>query len=133
MPPDALQVQRLDARDPDFETAFRRFLGSKRESPPDVSAAVSEILQAVRRQGDAAVLACGQRFDRVSLTPESLRFTDQEITEAESACSAEGLSRRCVWRRIASAPTTSGSAPATLLTGTRPACGSASAGRPSRR
>ncbi|WP_298677160.1 histidinol dehydrogenase [uncultured Lentibacter sp.] len=72
--------QFLDATTPNFETHFAALLGAKREDSPDVDAAVAEIIADVRARGDAAVIALTEKFDRVTLTPESLRFSPEEIS-----------------------------------------------------
>lgn len=46
----------------------------------DVSATVSEIIDRVRREGDAALIYYAERFDKAKLT--SLRVTEDEIREA---------------------------------------------------
>ncbi|MCW1956230.1 MAG: histidinol dehydrogenase [Roseobacter sp.] len=71
--------QFLDATTPDFEAAFAALLGAKREDSPDVDAAVAEIIADVRARGDAAVIELTERFDRLTLTPENLRFSPEEI------------------------------------------------------
>jgi len=71
--------QFLDATTPDFEEQFAALLGAKREDSPDVDAAVAEIIADVRARGDAAVIALTERFDRLTLTPETLRFATEEI------------------------------------------------------
>jgi len=71
--------QFLDATTPDFEEQFAALLGAKREDSPDVDAAVAEIIADVRARGDAAVIALTERFDRLTLTPETLRFAPEEI------------------------------------------------------
>ena len=71
--------QFLDATDTDFEAAFVALLGAKREDSPDVDATVAEIIADVRARGDAAVIELTERFDRVTLTPETLRFSPEEI------------------------------------------------------
>lgn len=45
-------------------------------------ATVQQVLQAVRRQGDRAVLHYTEEFDQVSLTPEQLRVSGSEIDAA---------------------------------------------------
>lgn len=72
----------LNAAAPDFETAFAALLGAKREDSPDVDAAVAEIIADVRAQGDAAVIALTEKFDRVTLTSDTLRISAAEIAEA---------------------------------------------------
>lgn len=81
----------LDSRDPGFEAAFRAFLEAGREEAEAVDRVVAEILAAVRREGDAALLRYTERFDRLALTPETLRFTAAELAAAEAACEAETL------------------------------------------
>ncbi|MCE8536878.1 histidinol dehydrogenase [Ruegeria pomeroyi] len=74
--------QFLDSRQPDFETAFAALLGAKREDSPDVDAVVADIIADVRTRGDAAVIELTERFDRIALTPQTLRFSAEEITQA---------------------------------------------------
>ncbi len=71
--------QFLESASPDFEVAFTRLLGMKREDSPDVDAIVASIIADVRSRGDAAVIELTAKFDRLTLTPETLRFSDTEI------------------------------------------------------
>ncbi|MEM7598331.1 MAG: histidinol dehydrogenase [Pseudomonadota bacterium] len=71
--------QFLNARDPGFETAFAALLSAKREDSPDVDAVVAEIIEDVRARGDAAVLELTAKFDRLELSPETLRFSEAEV------------------------------------------------------
>lgn len=79
----------LNAAAPDFETAFAALLGAKREDSPDVDAAVADIIAEVRTRGDAAVIALTEKFDRVTLSPETLRISPAEVTAAAAKVSAE--------------------------------------------
>ncbi|WP_338550238.1 histidinol dehydrogenase [Roseovarius phycicola] len=72
---------RLDTSSADFEDAFRALLSAKREDSPDVDAVVAEIIADVRERGDAALIELTARFDRLELTPETLRFSRAEIDE----------------------------------------------------
>ncbi|MEZ5721863.1 MAG: histidinol dehydrogenase [Paracoccaceae bacterium] len=72
-------VQFLDTTAADFETAFTALLGMKREDAPDVDAAVAAIIAEVRARGDAAVIELTAKFDRLELSPETLRFSPEEI------------------------------------------------------
>lgn len=74
--------QFLSTTDPDFETAFTELLGMKRESDADVDAAVAAIIADVRARGDAALIEYTARFDRLTLTPETLAFSKEEIDAA---------------------------------------------------
>ena len=71
----------LNAQDADFEAAFTALLGAKREDSPDVDAVVADIIADVRHRGDAAVIDLTAKFDRLELTPETMRFSDQEIAD----------------------------------------------------
>ena len=79
----------LDSQSPDFEASFSALLSAKREDSPDVDAVVSEIIQQVRETGDAAVIALTERFDRVTLTPQTLRISEAEIARAVEQVAAE--------------------------------------------
>jgi histidinol dehydrogenase len=84
--------KRLTTADPAFEEAFRAFLAEKREVSADVDAAVGEIIKAVRRSGDDALVALSKKFDYVDLDAVGLRITEAEIKAASSNCSKETLS-----------------------------------------
>jgi len=49
---------------------------------PEQNAAVAEIVAAVRREGDEALLRYTERLDKVKLRPEQLRVTREEIEAA---------------------------------------------------
>ena len=76
----------LDIRDDAFEKEFQLFLNSKRENASDVNAAVSDILENVRKNGDKAVLEYTAKFDRLNLTAETMRVSEKEIEDAVAAC-----------------------------------------------
>ncbi|AVW93009.1 histidinol dehydrogenase [Celeribacter baekdonensis] len=71
--------QFLSTTDPDFETRFATILTMKREDSPDVDDIVAGIIADVRARGDLAVLELTSKFDRLDLTPETMRFSDDEI------------------------------------------------------
>ena len=75
-------MQRLSTSDPDFERRFARLVDDRRESETDVARAVTDILQQVRRRGDAALVDYTQRFDKHALTE------DQDWRIAPEACAA---------------------------------------------
>ncbi|MEL6566683.1 MAG: histidinol dehydrogenase [Pseudomonadota bacterium] len=82
--------QFLDYSDADFDARFAALLGAKREDSPDVDTVVADIIADVRARGDAAVLELTQRFDRVSLTPQTMRISAEEIaTETAKVPQAE--------------------------------------------
>ena len=76
--------QFLDAQAADFEAAFTTMLNAKREDSPDVDAIVAVIIADVRARGDEAVLELTEKFDRIKLTPDTMRVTADEVEEAAS-------------------------------------------------
>jgi histidinol dehydrogenase len=83
--------QRLSTKDPGFESAFRALLSGKRELAEDVEAAVRDIIAAVRRGGDAALLDLTRRFDGHEMTIAGLRIGDAEMAAAVDSCPKEAL------------------------------------------
>ena len=81
--------QFLDFSDADFETAFTALLGAKREEATDVDDAVAAIIADVRARGDAALIELTERFDRMTLSAEQLRFAPDEIETLVAGVSAE--------------------------------------------
>jgi histidinol dehydrogenase len=77
---------RLDDRDARFEQQFQALLSAKREVSEEVDRVVAAIIADVREQGDAAVIACTNRFDALDLTADGLRVSEAEIDEAVAAC-----------------------------------------------
>ena len=71
--------QFLATTDPDFEARFAALLGAKREDSTDVDHVVADIIADVRKRGDAAVIDLTSKFDRLDLTPETMRFSEAEI------------------------------------------------------
>ena len=70
----------LNATDPNFEAEFQTLLSAKREDSPDVDQVVADIIADVRARGDAALLEYTERFDRLTLAPETLRLSSAEVT-----------------------------------------------------
>ncbi|WP_294608313.1 histidinol dehydrogenase [uncultured Roseovarius sp.] len=71
----------LNATDPGFETQFQTLLSAKREDSPDVDDIVADIIRDVRTRGDQAVIELTGKFDRLDLTPETLRFSPEEMAD----------------------------------------------------
>ncbi|HWB47752.1 MAG TPA: histidinol dehydrogenase [Stellaceae bacterium] len=76
----------LSTGDPGFEAAFAALLAAKRETDADVDDAVAAIIADVAARGDAALVDYTARFDRVTLPPQRLRLTREDI--AASAAQA---------------------------------------------
>jgi histidinol dehydrogenase len=77
--------KRLDARAKDFEAAFIALLGSKREASEDVQTTVAAVIADVRARGDAALIDYTARWDRLTLTAETLRVPEAEVDAAVAA------------------------------------------------
>jgi histidinol dehydrogenase len=82
---------RLDTGAKSFAADFAALLSAKREMEADVDAAVAQILADVQARGDAAVIDCTERFDRLKLTPTTMRVPAKEIAAAASSCSPDTL------------------------------------------
>lgn len=83
---------RLEASAPDFDALFQRFAVTRRESPVDVRADVSAILEGVRMRGDEALCHYTQRFDRTPITASTLQISADEIAAARKQCRPDVLS-----------------------------------------
>ena len=81
----------LDSAAPGFASAFDAFLAMSRALDADVDAAVATIIDDVRKRGDAAVIELTKRFDRLDLTPATMRVSAGEIAAAAKACTPAAL------------------------------------------
>ncbi|MEJ5900915.1 histidinol dehydrogenase [Ochrobactrum teleogrylli] len=75
-------VTTLRQTDPNFEQQFAAFLSGKREVSEDVDRAAREIVERVRREGDAALIDYSRRFDRIDLEKTGIAITEAEIDAA---------------------------------------------------
>jgi histidinol dehydrogenase len=78
---------RLDEQEPGFAAGFAALVDARREEATDVREVVTEIIAAVRRDGDAAVLELTRRFDRLHVRADELRFSAGQIAAARADCS----------------------------------------------
>ncbi|CAI3957541.1 Histidinol dehydrogenase (HisD) (PDB:1K75) [Commensalibacter communis] len=76
-------MQYLFTTQSDFQTVFKRLLTARAMDTSAVKEPVTEILENIKKNGDTALCDYTKRFDRLSLTPQTLRVTDEEI---EAAC-----------------------------------------------
>ncbi len=72
----------LRQSDADFEQRFSAFLATKREVSADVEAAVRSIIARVRAEGDAALAAYTQEFDRADLRSLGIAVSKEAIAKA---------------------------------------------------
>jgi histidinol dehydrogenase len=81
--------QFLNLNDAGFDRRFKALLGMKREDAPDVDLAVAKIIADVRTRGDSAVIDLTKRFDSITLTQDTLAFSDKEIVAEIAKVSPE--------------------------------------------
>ena len=92
----------LHSGDKKFETFFRKVEGRAGEVPASIEKQVRAILAAVRKDGDAALLAYTGKFDGVKLTASTMRVKPKEIEKAYAALPEEDIDAlRLAARRIA--------------------------------
>ena len=71
----------LNSQNSNFEKEFKKLLLAKREDSVDVDVSVREIIGGVIEHGDQALIEYTKKFDRISLTTDTLRFTQSELKE----------------------------------------------------
>ncbi|MCA9772632.1 MAG: histidinol dehydrogenase, partial [Myxococcales bacterium] len=76
--------------DTDFEAALRS-IEDRLAEDAGPEAAVREILDAVRKEGDVAVLRYTERFDGVILAADEMEIAPEVIEDAASQCAPELL------------------------------------------
>ena len=82
---DANVAIRLSQSDADFEARFQALINDKREMAADVDRAARDIIDDVRRRGDAALIEYTEKFDRLALTADQLRISDEAMDAAEKS------------------------------------------------
>ena len=82
---------RLNSTQADFADAFAALLATKREISEDVDATVRDIISAVIERGDEALIDYTARFDRLTLTPDTLRIGADEIEAAREQCDPKAV------------------------------------------
>ena len=85
----AAPVARLRSAGSGFPQRFEALLAASAEVDPDVDAAVREVVAAVRRDGEAAVLAYTRRFDGLAADSlDGLRVPAGDLDAAQEAIGA---------------------------------------------
>jgi histidinol dehydrogenase len=79
-------VHKLHASDKDFAAQFQRFLNLRDTEEQNVESQVRAIVTRVKNEGDKAVFALTEQFDRLKLTTSTIRFSAKEIEQARKAC-----------------------------------------------
>ncbi|WP_339865587.1 histidinol dehydrogenase [Paremcibacter congregatus] len=84
-------VTLLRNTDSNFTARFEDFITARRDDDQDVSDVVRAILTDVRTRGDVAVFEYTSRFDKLDLTPETIRVSPEELANAKSRCAPDVL------------------------------------------
>ncbi len=82
-------MKRLATADPGFEAAFGALLADRAGVAASVAAPVAAIIDAVRRDGDAALIRLTAEHDAHQLTPGTIRISEAEIAAAAAGIPAE--------------------------------------------
>lgn len=97
-----MKVRIYKTSEPGYQSLIRRILDRRDGGHRDVEPRVTEIIRAVKRQGDRAVLRYTQEFDRRRMTRAAMEVTDGEIEQAMAKVPAEDIrTLRFAARRIA--------------------------------
>ncbi|HTI86810.1 MAG TPA: histidinol dehydrogenase [Alphaproteobacteria bacterium] len=84
-------VTRLTTTDPKFADRLDAFLAGRQSEEANVDGTVAAIIADVRARGDSAVLEYTARFDRLTLSPETMRLGAADIARAESEADAKAV------------------------------------------
>jgi histidinol dehydrogenase len=84
-------IRFLRFSDPGFAENFREISERGETTPPGVLETVHEILDDIRKRGDAALCEYTERFDRLKLDPARLEVSADEIAKALAAVDTETL------------------------------------------
>ena len=74
----------IDSQQKDIVAELKRIINRGETATEEAAAVVKEVVERVRKEGDPAVLAYTEKFDRVSLTLKNIRVTPEEIKDAYS-------------------------------------------------
>ena len=80
-----MRARRLDSAGTGFAAAFDALLAARRGVAEDVDREAAAIVNAVRQGGDAVLLDYTARFDRIALTPDTIRLSADEIADHAGA------------------------------------------------
>jgi histidinol dehydrogenase len=97
-----MKVRLVKTADAEFPPLMMRILGRRGARAGDVEKRVEEIITAVQRRGDRALVHYTKQFDHVSMTPATMEVKPAEITQAVAKVSRKDLSTlRLAAQRIA--------------------------------
>ncbi len=72
----------IDSQQKDVAAELKRIINRGETATEEVAAAVKEVVERVRKEGDPAVLEYTEKFDKVKLTLKDIRVSPGEIKEA---------------------------------------------------
>ncbi len=74
----------IDSRQKDVVSELKRIINRGETATEEVAAAVKEIVDRVRKEGDPAILEYTRKFDKVQLTLKEMRVSAEETKDAYS-------------------------------------------------
>jgi histidinol dehydrogenase len=86
-----MKIRVVKTTDTGFKSLMSRILRRRETREEEVEGRVSEILRAVRRQGDRALLRFTARYDGIRLTPSTMEVKANEIAKALRTVPAKDL------------------------------------------
>jgi histidinol dehydrogenase len=97
-----MKIRVVRTGEPEFKALMARIMGRRGNRQGDIEKRVEEIVSAVRRQGDRALLRYTKLFDGVRLTAGEMEVSRAEISRASARLRKENLDTlRLAARRIA--------------------------------
>ncbi len=81
----SLQIRKLDSSDPDFQQRLDSLLAFDSSTDDAIETAVAAILRDVKQRGDAAVLECTNKFDRIPGGATSMAAFELPVAELQHA------------------------------------------------
>lgn len=76
----------LDYTKKTFPGQFASFLKLREQAEVNVAATVSSILSRVKSEGDEAIVSLTKQFDKIEITPRTMRFSTSDMNKAHKAC-----------------------------------------------
>ena len=83
-----VDITRLNTTNSGFWQSLETLLSWEQVDERDIESTVRRILADVQARGDEAVIEYTARFDRLTLTPETMRVSGAEIAAARAKCDA---------------------------------------------
>ncbi|HEX9022075.1 MAG TPA: histidinol dehydrogenase [Nitrospirota bacterium] len=79
----------IDSQQKDIAAELKRIVNRGETATEEVAAAVKEVVERVRKQGDPAVLEYTQKFDKAQFTIKDIKVSPEEIKDAYSRVEAK--------------------------------------------